>query len=306
MRNNKIDIITLGCSKNLVDSELLMRQFAANGYAVSHDPEETSGNIVVINTCGFIGDAKEESINMILEFAAARKTKHIQKLFVMGCLSERYREELKELIPEVDKFYGKFNWKELISDLGKSYYQELSNERLLTTPSHYSYLKIAEGCNRTCAYCSIPLITGKYTSKSIETIEQEVKSLVKQGVKEFQLIAQDLTYYGKDIYKKYNLAELFRRISDIAGVEWIRLHYAYPHAFPAGFIAGDAGKRKCLQVFGHRVATQQRCDVEKDATEYHEARNNPITPDNPGRSSGHSSSHHDDGRISRGNRRGLR
>ncbi|GHT47340.1 ribosomal protein S12 methylthiotransferase RimO [Bacteroidia bacterium] len=232
MRNNKIDIITLGCSKNLVDSELLMRQFAANGYAVSHDPEETSGNIVVINTCGFIGDAKEESINMILEFAAARKTKHIQKLFVMGCLSERYREELKELIPEVDKFYGKFNWKELISDLGKSYYQELSNERLLTTPSHYSYLKIAEGCNRTCAYCSIPLITGKYTSKSIETIEQEVKSLVKQGVKEFQLIAQDLTYYGKDIYKKYNLAELVRRISDIAGVEWIRLHYAYPTHFP--------------------------------------------------------------------------
>jgi ribosomal protein S12 methylthiotransferase len=232
MRNNKIDIITLGCSKNLVDSELLMRQFAANGYAVSHDPEETSGNIVVINTCGFIGDAKEESINMILEFAAARKTQHIKKLFVMGCLSERYREELKELIPEVDKFYGKFNWKELISDLGKSYYQELSNERLLTTPSHYSYLKIAEGCNRTCAYCSIPIITGKYTSKSIETIEQEVKSLVKQGVKEFQLIAQDLTYYGKDIYNQYNLAELVRRISDIAGVEWIRLHYAYPTHFP--------------------------------------------------------------------------
>jgi ribosomal protein S12 methylthiotransferase len=232
MRSNKIDIITLGCSKNLVDSELLMRQFAANGYVVSHDPEETSGNIVVINTCGFIGDAKEESINMILEFAEARKSRRIKKLFVMGCLSERYREELQKLIPEVDQFYGKFNWKELMGDLGKSYYQELANERLLTTPAHYSYLKIAEGCNRTCAYCSIPLITGKYKSRSIEEIEKEVRSLVKQGVKEFQLIAQDLTYYGKDIYNKYDLAELVNRISDIQGVEWIRLHYAYPANFP--------------------------------------------------------------------------
>jgi ribosomal protein S12 methylthiotransferase len=229
---NKVDIITMGCSKNLVDSERLMRQFAANGYVVSHDPEKTSGNIVVINTCGFINDAKEESIDLILRFAEARKAQKIKKLFVMGCLSERYMDELKALIPEVDKFYGKFNWKELLSDLGNTYHSELENDRLLTTPKHYAYVKIAEGCNRTCAYCSIPIITGKYQSRTIEDIENEVRSLVESGVKEFQLIAQDLTYYGKDIYDKYNLAELVSRIADIPGVEWIRLHYAYPSHFP--------------------------------------------------------------------------
>ena len=222
----------MGCSKNLVDSELLMRQFVANSYSVAHDPETPQGDIVVINTCGFIESAKEESIRMILEFGEAKKNKQIRKLFVMGCLSERYRNELQELIPEVDKFYGKFNWKELLSDLGKTYHQELASERLLTTPSHYSYLKIAEGCNRTCSFCSIPLITGKYQSKPIEALEAEVRMLVKQGVKEIQLIAQDLTYYGKDIYKKFKLAELLERISDVEGVEWIRLHYAYPAMFP--------------------------------------------------------------------------
>jgi len=232
MRKNKVDIVTLGCSKNLVDSELLMRQFTANGYAVAHDAETPQGDIVVINTCGFIESAKEESIQMILQFGEAKKNKQIRKLFVMGCLSERYQKELQKLIPEVDKFYGKFNWKALLSDLGKSYHQELAAERVLTTPAHYSYLKIAEGCNRTCSFCSIPLITGKYQSKPVEAIEAEVRTLVKQGVKEFQLIAQDLTYYGKDIYKKYNLAELLQRISDIKGVEWIRLHYAYPALFP--------------------------------------------------------------------------
>jgi ribosomal protein S12 methylthiotransferase len=236
MLKNNVDIITMGCSKNLVDSELLMRQFAANGYSVTHDPEESKGNIVVINTCGFINDAKEESINMILRYAGARKQNKIKKLFVMGCLSQRYLEELKQLIPEVDKFYGKFNWKELIFDLGKSYYQELANERLLVTPSHYAYVKIAEGCNRTCSYCSIPLITGKYRSQSIETIEKEVKYLVKQGVKEFQFIAQDLTYYGKDMYDKFNLAELVERVSAIPGVAWIRLHYAYPALFPMSLL----------------------------------------------------------------------
>jgi len=232
MRKNKVDIVTLGCSKNLVDSELLMRQFSANGYAVAHDSETPQGDIVVINTCGFIETAKEESIQTILEFGEAKKSKQIRKLYVMGCLSERYQKELQELIPEVDKFYGKFNWKELISDLGKTYHRELASERILTTPGHYSYLKIAEGCNRTCSFCSIPLITGKYQSKQAEAIEAEVRSLVKQGVKEFQLIAQDLTYYGKDIYKKCNLAGLLGRISDIQGVEWIRLHYAYPAMFP--------------------------------------------------------------------------
>ena len=232
MKNNRVDIISLGCSKNLVDSELLMRQFTANGYQVSHDPEKISGDIVVINTCGFINDAKEESIQTILHFAEARKTRKIKKLFVMGCLSERYLNELEKLIPEVDKFYGKFNWKQLLSDLGKSYYSEFSNERLLSTPPHYAYVKIAEGCNRTCSYCSIPLITGKYQSRQIEEIETEIKQLVRQGIKEIQLIAQDLTYYGKDIYKKYNIAELVEKISDIPGVEWLRLHYAYPMHFP--------------------------------------------------------------------------
>ena len=227
----------MGCSKNLVDSELLMRQFVANGYSVAHDPESPQGDIVVINTCGFIESAKEESIRMILAFGEAKKNKQIRKLFVMGCLSERYQKEMQELIPEVDKFYGKFNWKELLSDLGKTYYRELASERILTTPGHYSYIKIAEGCDRACSFCSIPLITGKYQSKPMEAIVAEIRTLVKQGVKEFQLIAQDLSYYGKDIYKKFNLAELLERISDVEGVEWIRLHYAYPASFPTGVTA---------------------------------------------------------------------
>lgn len=232
MKKNKVDIITLGCSKNLVDSEQLMRQFMANGYTVEHDPEKITGEIVVVNTCGFIGDAQEESINMILELGEARKRGKIAQLYVMGCLSERFLKEMKTELPEVDRFYGKFNWSELLGDMGKSYYRELATERILTTPSHYAYLKIAEGCNRTCSYCSIPIITGRYKSRSIEEIEQEVKQLVGQGVKEFQVIAQDLTYYGLDLYKKLALPELVERMSDIPGVEWIRLHYAYPARFP--------------------------------------------------------------------------
>jgi len=232
MKKNKVDIITLGCSKNLVDSELLMRQFTANGYAVAHDSPKTDGEIVVINTCGFIGDAKEESVNTILEYAEAKKKGKINKLFVMGCLSERYLKELTKEIPEVDRFYGKFNWKLLISDLGKSWHDELSLDRVVTTPKHYAYLKIAEGCNRTCSYCSIPLITGRYKSRSVEDITKEVKKLVQQGVREFQVIAQDLTYYGLDLYKELYLPELIKNISDIRGVDWIRLHYAYPARFP--------------------------------------------------------------------------
>ncbi len=232
MKKNKVDIITLGCSKNLVDSEQLMRQFSANGYMVEHDSENPNGEIVVINTCGFIGDAKEESIDMILQFVQAKKKRKIGKLFVMGCLSERYLQELKLEIPEVDKFYGKFNWKELLQDMGKSYFQDLSLERELTTPNHYAYLKIGEGCNRTCAYCAIPIITGKYQSRPMDEIVEEVKGLVAKGVKEFQVIAQDLTFYGLDLYKENKLAELVERISDVPGVEWIRLHYAYPAHFP--------------------------------------------------------------------------
>jgi ribosomal protein S12 methylthiotransferase len=209
-----------------------MKQFAVNGYRVVHNPDKIRGEIVVVNTCSFINDAKEESVNLILQLAGIRKQEKIRKLFVMGCLSERYAQELREEIPEVDRFYGKFDWKLLISDLGKSYMEDFSSERMITTPKHYAYLKIAEGCNRTCSYCSIPLITGKYKSKTIETICAEVKSLVKQGVKEFQLIAQDLTYYGYDLYKKYHLPTLVQLLSDIPGVEWIRLHYAYPTHFP--------------------------------------------------------------------------
>lgn len=236
MIKNRVDIITLGCSKNLVDSELLMRQLVANGYTVEHDSDNPKGDIAVINTCGFIGDAKEESVNMILEFAEAKKKNRLKKLFVMGCLSQRYMAELTDEIPEVDKFYGKFDWKELISDLGKSYHKELEFERTLSTPPHYAYVKISEGCNRTCSYCSIPLITGKYVSRPMEEIEEEVSLLVAKGVKEFQFIAQDLTYYGLDLYKTMKLPELVERVSEINGVEWIRLHYAYPAHFPTDLL----------------------------------------------------------------------
>lgn len=233
MKNsNIVDIITLGCSKNLVDSEMLSRQLSANGYQVVYDDENPKGGIVIVNTCGFIGDAKEESINTILELGELKKRRKISKLYVMGCLSERYLADLESEIPEVDKFYGKFNWKELLSELGKSYNQQLAIERDLTTPGHYAYLKIAEGCNRFCSYCAIPIITGRYQSRPIEEIVDEVKYLVGKGVKEFQVIAQDLSYYGVDLYKEMRLAELIEKISDVPGVEWIRLHYAYPAQFP--------------------------------------------------------------------------
>ena len=193
MRRNTIDIITLGCSKNLVDSEKLMRQLEANGYKVTHDSPNPQGEIAVINTCGFIGDAKEESINMILEFCEAKEEGKLKKLYVMGCLSERYLKELEVEIPQVDKFYGKFNWNELLADLGKEFHDEMAIERTLTTPKHYAYLKISEGCDRSCAYCAIPIITGKHTSRPMEEIIDEVKLLVSQGVKEFQIIALSVT-----------------------------------------------------------------------------------------------------------------
>lgn len=232
MKKNKVDIITLGCSKNLVDSEQLMRQFKVNGYQVEHDPHNINGEIVVVNTCGFIGDAQEESIEMILELGEAKRQGKIGKLFVMGCLSERFKKDLVQELPEVDRFYGKFDWKELISDLGKVYHEELAHDRVLTTPAHYAYIKIGEGCNRTCSYCSIPLITGAYQSRPMEDLVEEVKLLVSRGVKEFQLIAQDLTFYGVDLYHRMALPELVERISDVKGVEWIRLHYGYPTNFP--------------------------------------------------------------------------
>lgn len=222
----------MGCSKNLVDSERLMRQLQECGYDVTHDTEYPQGEIAVINTCGFIGDAKEESINMILEFCRRKEQGDLKKLYVMGCLSQRYLQELRQEISQVDKFYGKFNWNELLTDLKKEYNATIANERVITTPSHYAYLKISEGCNRRCAYCAIPIITGAHVSRPIEEILDEVRYLVSKGVKEFQIIAQELTYYGIDIYKKQAIAELVEKISDIEGVEWIRLHYAYPTNFP--------------------------------------------------------------------------
>ncbi|RRD02972.1 30S ribosomal protein S12 methylthiotransferase RimO [Prevotella sp. OH937_COT-195] len=232
MKQNHVDIVTLGCSKNLVDSEILMKQFELNGYSCSHDSKRPCGEIAVINTCGFIGDAKEESINTILEYAERKKKGKLNKLFVMGCLSQRYKKELEEELPEVDKFYGKFDYKQLISDLGMVEIPEQYSGRTLTTPGHYAYVKISEGCDRHCAYCAIPIMTGRHKSRPMQEITDEIKSLVSQGVKEFQIIAQELTFYGKDIDGKAHIAELVSDISDIDGVEWIRLHYAYPAQFP--------------------------------------------------------------------------
>ncbi len=227
-----IDIISLGCSKNLVDSEVLMGLMEANGYLCTHDSEDPQGDIVVVNTCGFINDAKEESINTILEFAQAKTEGRIEKLFVMGCLSERYLADLEREIPEVDGWYGKFNYKQLLKDLGGAEMQVCEGKRHVTTPRHYAYLKISEGCDRHCAYCAIPLITGRHQSRPMDDILDEVRQLVADGTKEFNVIAQELTYYGVDIDGKQHIAELIEKMADIPGVEWIRLHYAYPAHFP--------------------------------------------------------------------------
>ena len=273
MRRNTIDIITLGCSKNLVDSEKLIRQLEANGYKVTHDSSNPQGEIAVINTCGFIGDAKEESINMILEFCEAKEEGRLRKLYVMVCLSERYLKELEVEIPQVDKFYGKFNWNELLADSGKAYHDEIAIERTLTTPKHYAYLKISEGCDSSCAYCAIPIITGKHISRPMEEIIDEVKLLVSQGVKEFQIIAQELTYYGVDLYKSQKLPELIEKIAQVPGVEWIRLHYAYPTHFPEDlFRVMRENDNVCkymdiaLQHISDNMLTRMRRNVSKSET----------------------------------------
>lgn len=227
-----IDFISLGCSKNLVDSETLIGLMEANGYQCTHDSDNPQGEIVVVNTCGFINDAKEESINTILEFAQAKTEGKIEKLFVMGCLSERYLAELEEEIPEVDGWYGKFNYKQLLKDLSGEDFNVCEGRRHITTPKHYAYIKISEGCDRHCAYCAIPLITGRHHSRPMEDILDEVRYLVSQGTKEFNVIAQELTYYGVDIDGRQHIAELIEKMADIDGVEWIRLHYAYPTHFP--------------------------------------------------------------------------
>ena len=232
MKKNQIDIVTMGCSKNLVDSETLMKLFEDNGYHCVHDPKRPQGEIAVINTCGFIEDAKQESIDTILEFIQAKEEGRLRKLYVMGCLSQRYQKELEAEMPEVDKFYGKFNYKELLKELGKADVPACSGSRHLTTPHHYAYIKISEGCNRRCAYCAIPIITGKHVSRPMDEILDEVRQLVADGVKEFQIIAQELTYYGVDLDGKHHITELISRMADIPGVKWIRLHYAYPNQFP--------------------------------------------------------------------------
>ena len=236
MVKNQIDFITLGCSKNLVDTEQLMGLARRHGFSCTHDSKRPIGEIAIINTCGFIGDAKEESINTILEFAERKKQGKLRKLFVMGCLSQRYQKELEEEIPEVDRFYGKFDYKKLMQDLPSPVSQSCRGDdralRVLTTPRHYAYLKISEGCDRRCAYCAIPLITGHHVSRKQEDILQEVKQLVDQGVSEFQVIAQELTYYGVDLDGRQQIAELIERMADVPGVKWIRLHYAYPTHFP--------------------------------------------------------------------------
>ena len=240
MIKNQIDVITLGCSKNLVDSEKLMKLLEENGYTLRHNPDKVNGEVVVINTCGFIGDAKEESINMILEVCELKRKRRVRKVFVMGCLSERYMAELGDEIPQVDKYYGKFDWTNLVSELVQSDTSRLGEcenglgliDRVQTTPQHYAYVKISEGCDRTCAYCAIPIITGRHVSRPMEDTVEEVRLLVSKGLTEIQLIAQDLTYYGVDIYKKQSIAELVERISDVEGLKWVRLHYGYPTHFP--------------------------------------------------------------------------
>lgn len=232
MDKKRIDVISLGCSKNLVDSERLLKQLELSGFQAFHNSDNVDGDIVIINTCGFIGDAKEESINTILTYAEAKNECRIKELYVMGCLSERYRDDLLAEIPEIDRIYGKFDWVNIVSDIIKRNPATMPYDRVITTPSHYTYLKIAEGCNRFCAFCAIPLITGRYKSRPIEEILEEVRMLVGKGVKEFNVIAQDLSSYGLDIYKRLALPELIDRMAEIDGVKWIRLHYAYPSEFP--------------------------------------------------------------------------
>ncbi len=232
MKRGKVNIVTLGCSKNLVDSEMLLNQLDLNGFKVVHDSEKDDANIVILNTCGFIADAKEESINTILNFVDARKKGKLDKLLVMGCLSARYKDDLTKEIPEVDKFYGKFDFKEIINDLNADFYEQKMYRRVQTTPAHFAYLKISEGCNRHCSFCAIPQFTGNHKSRSIESLLEEARSLVAGGVKELLIIAQDLSYYGIDLYGESKLAELIEKLADIEGLKWIRLHYTYPSKFP--------------------------------------------------------------------------
>ena len=273
MRRNKIDIISLGCSKNLVDSERLMRQLLAAGYSVAHNADRVDGETVVVNTCGFIADAQQESIDTILRLGEAKREGKIRNLFVMGCLAERFRADLIEALPEVDRFYGKFDWKAMLQDLGNAYRDDLAYERCLTAPPHYCYLKISEGCNRFCAFCAIPLITGRHTSVPMDRLLDEVRQLTQRGVKEFNVIAQDLSSYGMDLENRMMLPELIDRMADIEGVEWIRLHYAYPAQFPVDILPVMAGRDNvcnyldiALQHISDKVLTNMRRHISRKET----------------------------------------
>ena len=273
MRKNKIDIISLGCSKNLVDSERLMRQFEAAGYRVAHNADRVDGETVVVNTCGFIADAQQESIDTILSLGEAKRQGKIRNLLVMGCLSERFRADLIDALPEVDRFYGKFDWKGMLADLGHAYRYDIDRERHLTTPNHYCYLKISEGCNRFCAFCAIPLITGRHTSIPMPELLDEVHQLVDKGVKEFNVIAQDLSSYGLDLENRMMLPELIDRMADIEGVEWIRLHYAYPTQFPYDILPVMASRDNvcsyldiALQHISDKVLTNMRRHISRQET----------------------------------------
>jgi len=273
VRRNKIDIVSLGCSKNLVDSEHLMRQLQAAGYHVAHNPGHIDGETVVVNTCGFIADAQQESIDTILQLGEAKRQGKIRNLIVMGCLSERFRADLMEALPEVDRMYGKFDWKNMLADLGKSYREDLASERYLTTPPHYCYLKISEGCNRFCAFCAIPLITGRHTSIPMGDLLDEVRHLTAKGVKEFNVIAQDLSSYGTDIEGRMMLPELIDSMAQIEGVDWIRLHYAYPTQFPYDILPVMAKRDNvcsyldiALQHISDKVLTNMRRHINRQET----------------------------------------
>lgn len=273
MKKRRIDIISLGCSKNLVDSERLMRRLSECGFVVCHNSDDVKGDIVVVNTCGFIGDAKEESINTILSCAEAKNEGRVEQLYVMGCLSERYRDELAKEIPEIDRIYGKYDWETMVADLAKANPQIPPYERTITTPPHYSYVKISEGCNRFCAFCAIPLITGKLKSRDMDEILSEVRYLTGKGVKEFNIIAQDLSAYGLDRYRRLALPELVDKMAKIEGAEWIRLHYAYPAQFPFDLLDVMAAHPNvckyldiALQHIDNRVLSNMRRHITKEET----------------------------------------
>ena len=274
LRPDKVNVITLGCSKNLVDSENLITQLRGNDYDVVHDSNDEDANIVIVNTCGFIDLAKEESVNTILEYAEIKKQGGIEKLYVTGCLSQRYKDQLEEEIPEVDAYFGTLDLPGLLARLNADYKHELIGERFLTTPQHYAYLKIAEGCNRTCSFCAIPLMRGRHVSRPVEELVAEARNLARMGVKELMLIAQELTYYGLDLYKKRELPRLLHALADVEGIEWIRLHYAYPSKFPVEIFDVMAERKEIcnyldmpLQHASNTVLERMRRQITREETE---------------------------------------